>query len=69
MRANTLERSTNLMMNPNLPGTIRSQFEIVRDFVCGKTPARRLVHEVGAHMAASIGSPSFNDFFSSFTLR
>jgi pantoate--beta-alanine ligase len=53
-------------MNPNLSGTIRFQFEIVRDFVCGKTPARRLVHEVGAHMAALMGSPSFNEFFFEF---
>jgi len=54
------------MMNPNLSGTIRFQFEIVRDFVCGKTPARRLVHEVGAHMAALMGSPSFNEFYFEF---
>jgi hypothetical protein len=57
------------MMNPNLSGTIRDQFEIVRDFVCGKPPARQLVHEVGAHVAALIVSPSFYNFFWSFISR
>src|SRR4029077_13862142 len=63
------DQSINLMMNPNLSGTIRDQFEIARDFVCGKPPVRELVHEVGARVAALIGSPSSFKIFSGFFPR
>jgi pantoate--beta-alanine ligase len=70
MRANTLKRSIDEFNDESKlgAGTI-CHLEIVRDFVCGKTQAHRLVHEIGAHMAALIGSPSSFDFFSSLIPR
>jgi hypothetical protein len=71
MRANTLKRSIDQFNDESKlgPGTICHRFEIVRDFVCSKSPAHQLVHEVGAHMAGLIGSSSSLNVFSGLIPR